>query len=70
MPYLFMLAPCYTCKKPFVCNPQLVPSVVIDGKREPLCRACVETANPLRIARGLEAIRILPGAYDAQGGEL
>ena len=47
-------------------NPDRVPSIVLNGQREPVCRDCVERANPLRKAKGLEAIRILRGAYQRQ----
>lgn len=45
-------------------NPHLVPSIVVNGTREPLCRPCVEAANPRRVARGLAPIAVLPGAYE------
>jgi len=35
------------------------------GAREPICRKCVERANPERIANGLPPIVILEGAYEA-----
>lgn len=50
----------------FASNPHLVPCVVVDGVREPLCRRCVEWANPLFGANGLPEIEILPGAYEPE----
>ena len=66
MGYAFMLAPCGVCHKPMSFNPHLVPSArgTPDGPREPICRQCIETANPKRIERGLPPIKILPGAYE------
>jgi hypothetical protein len=55
---------CIGCGRLFSFNPLLVPSVRVNGVREPICRACVEQANPVREAKGLEPITILPGAYD------
>lgn len=66
MAWMSCIGYCVRCGKFFSFNPERVPSVVVNGTREPLCRACVEWANPLRIAKGLEPIRILPGAYEAE----
>jgi len=60
----FMVGRCFGCKRPFSFNPHRVPSVVVDGVREPVCEACVAIANPQRERNGLEPIRVLPGAYD------
>ena len=62
--YLFMLAPCVSCNKPFGFNPDKVPSLLIAGVREPVCEECVNRANPLRKANGLPPIVPLPGAYE------
>jgi hypothetical protein len=64
MGYVMVLGICYTCNHPFNFNPHLVPSVVVDGRREPICKYCVAEANPLREAKGLKPIEILDGAYD------
>lgn len=66
MAFMSCIAPCCHCQRLFSFNPDLVPSVNVNGTREPLCRACIEWANPLREAKGLLRIQILPGAYDAQ----
>jgi hypothetical protein len=60
-----MIAPCAVCRRAFLFNPYLVPSASVDGgERRPICRDCVDWANPQRIARGLEPIVVAPGAYD------
>lgn len=56
---------CIGCRRPFAFNPVRVPSVSINGTKEPICAACVERVNPTRIANGLEPIVPLPDAYDA-----
>jgi len=62
---------CYGCKRPFFYNPMRVPSVVVNGEREPICQTCVDRVNPQRIANGLEPIVPLSGAYDpCDEGEL
>jgi hypothetical protein len=57
---------CAFCGNLFDFNPHLVPVLVIDGMREPVCRECIEHANPMRIKLGLEPIAILPGAYEPE----
>jgi hypothetical protein len=59
---------CYTCGALMTFSPTLVPSLpgnlTCSGEREPVCRNCVERANPERIKNGLPPIEILPGAYE------
>ena len=65
MGYYLAIVPCYSCGQNFTCNPHLVPSVVVDGVREPVCLACIQQANPIRQQRGLEPIVPREGAYEA-----
>jgi hypothetical protein len=65
MGYVSIFCACYTCKRVFMCNPVRVPSIRVNGEREPVCRACIEAANPKRIANGLEPIVPHPLAYEA-----
>jgi len=58
---------CYVCKRLFSFNPNRVPSLVTAMGREPVCRECIERANPERVKRGIPPIPILPGAYEAEG---
>ena len=64
MGYMFCMGPCCGCGKVFSFNPHDVPSAIVNGEREPICEPCVIAANPIRIANGLEPIRIRPGAYE------
>lgn len=66
MAWLTCMGACVVCGKLFEFNPELVPSVLVNGRKEPVCRTCIETANPKRKAKGLPEIPILPGAYDPQ----
>ena len=59
-----LISACVSCRKVFGYHPHKVPSITIQGKREPICRACVLNANPQRRELGLPEIEILPGAYD------
>lgn len=63
--YAFATSRCFGCKRIFTYNPVRVPSIPINGSREPICATCVERVNPLRIANGLEPIVPLPDAYEA-----
>ena len=71
MGYALAMGNCVLCRGLFSFNPMRVPSVRINGSKEPLCRDCVERANPLRVAHGLPPIVIMPDAYEAcDEGEL
>jgi hypothetical protein len=64
MGYAMCMGLCIGCGHIFSFNPMRVPSITIKGSREPICQACVERANPLRITNGLKPIVPLPGAYE------
>jgi hypothetical protein len=67
MGYVYVTSACFGCGQIFSYHPNHVPSIrdPRTGKREPICRACVERANPLRIKNGLEPIRLKRDAYEA-----
>lgn len=62
--FAICLGSCINCGKPFSFNPVKVPSIRVNGVREPVCKPCVETANVERVAAGLEPFAINPDAYD------
>jgi hypothetical protein len=64
--YMIVMSACFGCKQVFSYNADRVPSIRINGEREPICRDCVARVNPKRAANGLAAIVILPGAYDPE----
>jgi hypothetical protein len=64
MGVMMAMGPCIGCGRLFSFNPHRVPSLNVDGTREPICLACVERANPQRKANGLPPIVVLPGAYE------
>ena len=66
MGYYYGMGACYCCRRPFTFNVHLVPSIKIDGVRQPLCRDCIERANPKRIANGLEPVVPHPDAYEPE----
>ena len=64
MGYAFMVGNCLGCKRPFSFNPNLVPSHRVNGVKEPVCRDCIERANPVRKKKGLAPLTYAPGAYE------
>lgn len=71
MGYVQAISACCGCGRIFCYNPHRVPSCIVNGTREPICEACVRHYNPIRRAKGLDEIKILPGAYEAMDeGEL
>jgi len=56
---------CIGCGALFAFNPVRVPSITVNGSREPICNACVHRANPERIKNGLEPIVPASDAYEA-----
>lgn len=66
MGYMFVMGQCFSCKRMFSFNADFVPSIRVDGVREPVCRTCIEIANPVREKNGLPKITINPEAYEPQ----
>jgi len=67
MGYALAMGRCFACGTVFGFNPVRVPSIrsPATGQKEPICRACIERANPMRIKNGLPPIEIQPDAYEA-----
>lgn len=66
MGYAFLVCYCINCGARMCCNPVKVPSISVDGRKEPLCRACADKWNQIhRISKGLEPVAIQPDAYEA-----
>ena len=66
MAYMAVIGECAACHRLFHFNANLVPSLVIDGVRQPICQSCVDRANVKREQNGLPPIVPLPGAYEAE----
>ena len=43
--YALVYSPCASCGKAFGYNPHRVPSIRIDGVRQPVCKDCIEAEN-------------------------
>jgi len=64
MGYMYVLGDCWACHRLFTFSAERVPSIVVDGQREPVCRDCITLANEQRKAKGMDLIVVLPGAYE------
>ena len=64
MGYVFGYSACAKCGLLFSYNPRRVPSVRVNGVREPLCRHCIDRNNLKLIEKGLQPFEPLPGAYE------
>ena len=65
MGYMMAYSMCYGCKRDFFYHPSRVPSVRVNGHREPICQdVCGSGEPPAPVANGLEPIVPLPGAYE------
>ena len=60
---MMCISTCVCCRRLFAYDPIIVPSIRVEGVREPICRRCVDWANPQRVANGVEPIVPKPGAY-------
>ncbi|KKN40332.1 hypothetical protein LCGC14_0734360 [marine sediment metagenome] len=65
MGFVICYGTCFGCKRSFGFNPNRVPSILVEGVKQPVCRGCVDRSNPQRRANGLEEIVVLAGAYEA-----
>jgi len=55
------------CRKPLSFNADRVPSIRVEGVREPLCEGCFHKWNKIhRTDKGLELIPLNPDAYEPQ----
>jgi hypothetical protein len=64
MAYMAVTGPCIACGRIFTFSPSKVPSVRVEGEREPICERCVPRFNEVRAEQGLPLIVPLPGAYE------
>lgn len=64
MGYAFMVGTCVGCGRIFSFNPLRVPSVRINGVKEPVCRDCAGWINRAREATGLKPFEIPADAYE------
>lgn len=63
--FVAVMGTCVRCDRLFSFSATKVPSVKINGTRQPLCEQCVGVLNAERVKLGLPEISVLPGAYEA-----
>jgi len=64
MAWMFVQGSCVACNAFISFNPNRVPSISVDGRREPLCELCHARWNKIhRTAKNLEPVPIHPDAY-------
>ena len=62
--FAFVYGSCVGCGRQISFSPNRVPSIRVDGSREPLCRGCFDRWNEIhRTSKGLEPIKLMEGAY-------
>lgn len=64
MGYAMCHAYCIGCRRLISFNPIRVPSITVNGVKEPLCECCVAILNTRRIDAGLKPVTIAADAYE------
>ena len=68
--YAFMVGACVNCGVPLTYSPTHVPSIRVDGVRQPLCRGCAAEWNRIhRTSKGLPEVPVHPNAYEPEPEE-
>ncbi len=62
--YVICTGTCYGCKQLFTFHSLYVPSLTIDGEREPFCRTCNERANAIRKDKRMPPLEVHPRGYE------
>lgn len=58
---------CAACGRFIVFNPDRVPSLRVDGERQPICQSCHAEWNRIhRLAKGLDPAPLHPDAYEPE----
>jgi hypothetical protein len=63
MIYMIAIGNCVVCGNLFSFNPEKVPSIRINGEKEPICRSCMERVNALKREKGIPEFEIPKDAY-------
>ena len=63
--YVMAFGRCCGCDLPMTFHPNKVPSLRVNGEREPVCRACMDALNADLEQNGLPPHAIDPEAYKA-----
>lgn len=67
MAYMFVVGECVACKTVITFNADKVPSIRVNGVREPICAGCFRRWNLIhRVNKGLNPLPLDPEAYEPQ----
>jgi len=67
MPFMFVIGCCVACGARITFNPHCVPSLRVNGEREPICASCHARWNEIhRVSKGIAPEPIHPDAYEAE----
>ena len=65
MAYMYVHGFCINCGTSISFNAHRVPSIRVNGCREPLCAGCHDKWNEMhRTSKGLDPVSIHPNAYE------
>lgn len=65
--FMLVYGTCCACGSRISFNPDKVPSLRVNGVREPICRACFEQWNQIhRTSKGLDPLPLAPDAYEPE----
>lgn len=65
MAYMFVVGQCVACHRTICFNPHHVPSLRVNGVREPLCEGCHGEWNRIhRTSKGLPPVEAHPEAWE------
>jgi hypothetical protein len=65
MGFMWCFAECIGCRVLFGFNPERVPSIYVDGEKQPVCGVCMAMRNKKRREQGLAEDEVMQGAYEA-----
>lgn len=66
MGYVFASGECVACGRFITYNPVRVPSITVNGHKEPICESCFNRWNEIhRTSKGLPPVALQPDAYQA-----
>jgi hypothetical protein len=67
MAFMYGHGHCINCRARISFNIDFVPTLRVNGEREPLCRSCHAKWNEIhRTSKGLDPVPLHPEAYEPQ----
>ena len=67
MAFMFAIGSCISCHATIAFNPSFVPSIRVNGVREPICASCHARWNEIhRTSKGLAPVAVHPEAFEPE----